>query len=225
MNWEESKALTPLKRDFLKAFFDRGQPFFLTGGSALGIFYLQHRLSYDLDLFTTDEHIDWHVLDNETRSIAGAIGAQCETITAAPTFRRYDLTRGAEREIVDFVVEMVPQIDPEKERFDNLRVDTLREIMANKICTVIGRCEMKDLIDLFFLHRHGFDVRDHIAEANLKEGGLDPAMMSFILSQVVIDRVPDYLIAPLDLEDLRSFVRGLQIELAELAYPQVGENL
>lgn len=39
MNWEESKALTPLKRDFLKAFFDRSQAFFLTGGSALGIFY------------------------------------------------------------------------------------------------------------------------------------------------------------------------------------------
>ena len=54
MNWEESKALTPLKRDFLKGFFDRGQSFFLTGGSALGIFYLQHRLSYDLDLVGRD---------------------------------------------------------------------------------------------------------------------------------------------------------------------------
>lgn len=91
MNWEESKALTSLKRDFLKGFFDRGQPFFLTGGSALGIFYLQHRLSYDLDLFTTDKRLDWRVLDNETRSIAGAIGAKCETITAVPSFRRYEL--------------------------------------------------------------------------------------------------------------------------------------
>ena len=43
MNWEKSKALTPLKRDFLKAFFEREHRFFLTGGSALGIFYLQHR--------------------------------------------------------------------------------------------------------------------------------------------------------------------------------------
>ena len=55
MNWEESKALTALKRDFLIAFFDRSQAFFLTGGSALGVFYLQHRRSYDLDFFTTEE--------------------------------------------------------------------------------------------------------------------------------------------------------------------------
>ncbi len=49
MNWEKSKALTTLKRDFLCAFFARNNSFFLTGGSALGIFYLQHRYSYDLD--------------------------------------------------------------------------------------------------------------------------------------------------------------------------------
>jgi hypothetical protein len=69
MNREESRALTALKKDFLKAFFDRNQAFFLTGGSALGVFYLQHRLSYDLDFFTTDERIEWHLLDNEVRSI------------------------------------------------------------------------------------------------------------------------------------------------------------
>ncbi|HET6384324.1 MAG TPA: hypothetical protein VFJ58_13100 [Armatimonadota bacterium] len=50
-------------------------------------------------------------------------------------------------------------------------------------------------------------------------------MMSFIPSQVVIDLVPDYMIAPLDLEELRSFVRGLQSELAEFAHPQAGQNL
>ena len=73
MNWEESNALTALKKDFLKAFFDRSQDFFLSGGSALGIFYLQHRRSYDLDFFTTDEHTEWHLLDNEVRSISSAI--------------------------------------------------------------------------------------------------------------------------------------------------------
>jgi hypothetical protein len=53
MNWDESKACTPIKRDFLRAWFEVDQRFFLTGGSALGLFYLHHRISYDLDLFTT----------------------------------------------------------------------------------------------------------------------------------------------------------------------------
>jgi hypothetical protein len=219
MNWEESKALTALKKDFLKAFFERSQAFFLSGGSALGIFYLQHRLSYDLDFFTTDERTEWHLLDNEVRSVSGAIGAQCQAITTAPTFRRYQLNRNTERELLDFVVEMVPQIDADKAQFGKLRVDTLREITANKICTLIGRCELKDLVDLFFLNKRGFKVRDHFATAHQKEGGLDPAMISFILSRTTIDKVPDYVIEPLTLGELQTFVRELQREMALLAYP------
>ena len=220
MNWEESRALTALKKDFLKAFFDRNQAFFLTGGSALGVFYLQHRLSYDLDFFSTDERIEWHLLDNEVRSISGAIGAICEAITTAPTFRRYELKRKSEREILDFVIEMTPQIDVQKEHFGRLRVDTLREITVNKICTLVGRCEIKDLVDLFFLGKRGYAVRDHLAEARRKEGGLDPAMLSFILARTIVDKVPDYVLEPIDLEELRTFVRNLQREFAELAYPQ-----
>ncbi len=223
MNWEESKALTTLKRDFLKAFFERSQAFFLTGGSALGVFYLQHRLSYDLDFFTTDERIEWHLLDNDVRSISGAIGAECEAITAAPAFRRYALKRGAVREILDFVVEMSPQIDAEKERFGKVRVDTLREIAVNKICTLVGRCELKDLVDLFFLSKRGFLVREHLDEARRKEGGLDPAMLSFILARTTVDQVPDYVLEALDLDDLRNFVRNLQREFAELAYPDTAD--
>lgn len=55
MNWEDSNACTPLKRDFLRLWFAEEQRFFLTGGSALALFYLDHRRSYDLDLFTSDE--------------------------------------------------------------------------------------------------------------------------------------------------------------------------
>jgi hypothetical protein len=55
MNWEDSKACTPLKRDVLNAWFAKDSRYFLTGGSALGLFYLHHRKSYDLDLFTTVE--------------------------------------------------------------------------------------------------------------------------------------------------------------------------
>jgi hypothetical protein len=80
--------------------------------------------------------------------------------------------------------------------------------------------ESKDLVDLFFLSKRGFTVRDHFETARQKEGGLDPAMSSFILARTSIDKVPDYVLEPLDLEELRSFVRHLQFELAELAYPQ-----
>jgi len=219
MSWEESRALTPLKREFLKAFFERSDAFFLTGGSALGVFYLQHRLSFDLDFFTTDGNLNWHVLDNEVHAIARSMATGCASVTTSPSFRRYELTRAAEREILDFVIEYAPQVDSQKERIGKLRVDTLREIMVNKICTLIGRCEVKDVVDLYFLEKRGFRVADHFETAKQKEGGLDPAMLSFILARMPIERVPDYVLEPLEIEDLRAFVDSLRQLFADMAYP------
>lgn len=50
-----SKILTALQSNFLREFFDRTQEFYLTGGTALSAFYLQHRLSEDLDFFTNND--------------------------------------------------------------------------------------------------------------------------------------------------------------------------
>ena len=44
-----------LQRQVLHEFFAREQGFFLTGGGALAGFYLHHRETEDLDLFTVDE--------------------------------------------------------------------------------------------------------------------------------------------------------------------------
>ncbi len=83
MNWESSEVITPLKRDFLRAFYDSGQRFFLTDGSAVGIFYLQHRLSFDLDFFTTERSLDLHRLENDVRAVARRIAAGLR-ITPSP---------------------------------------------------------------------------------------------------------------------------------------------
>lgn len=50
--------LTLLQRDILDAFFQRENRFFLTGGAALSGFYLGHRETHDLDLFTLVDALD-----------------------------------------------------------------------------------------------------------------------------------------------------------------------
>lgn len=127
MSWEDSKACTLLKRDFLRAWFAREERFFLTCGSALGLFYLDHRRSYDLDLFTSHE-VDGKEVQNLVQRVAAQIEAECASFRTAPDFHRFRLTRREEREIVDVVVDRAPQLDPEKASFDGIRVDTLREI-------------------------------------------------------------------------------------------------
>ncbi|MGD2091931.1 MAG: nucleotidyl transferase AbiEii/AbiGii toxin family protein [Candidatus Aminicenantes bacterium] len=218
MNWEKSKSLTPLKHDFLIAFFKKCQDFFLTGGSALGVFYLDHRFSYDLDLFTGKD-IDWHYLERLFITVAEEINAEYTSITKAPFFHRYELTRGQYREIIDFVIDKVPQVDKEKNKFDMVNVDTLLEIGINKICTLLSRTEVKDLIDLYFLVKGGFDIKENIDKARLKDGGVEPAIISWLLSQFNISKLPDYMIKQVSVGELEKFISDLKILMAEISFP------
>jgi len=102
---------------------------------------------------------------------------------------------------------------------DDVRVDTLREIMVNKVTTLISRCELKDIVDLYFLEKDGFRVERHFEEAQRKDGGLDPAMVSLLLDSVKLTELPDYMIKPLTLAELQAFVDDLKRRMALMAYP------
>jgi len=184
----------------------------------LGLFYLEHRMSYELNFFTT-EHPEWMEVHGVIRLCASGIRAQLEILRDAPTFRRYQLCRDNEHEILDFVLSVENQLDPIKESFGSVRVDTVREILTNKITTLISRCEVKDLIDLYFLEKQGFRIEEHMNAAKLKDGGLDPGIISKILRRIRIDEAPVYLIKPLDLEALRAYVEQLRLRMAEMALP------
>ena len=218
MNWEESRACTPLKRDFLRAWFSRDQRFFLTGGSALGMFYLDHRRSYDLDLFT-DKDVDAKEAQNLALHVASEIGAECEAVRTAPDFHRFRITRGDERELVDVVVDRAPQLDSEKRAFGDVRVDTLREIIANKLTTLISRTELKDLVDLYFLNREGHDIIAAVFDAQKKDGGWDPAVVAMLLEGLAIDEIPEWMIKDIAPADLRDFANDLRLTIAQLALP------
>ncbi len=83
----------------------------------MGLFYLDHRRSYDLDLFTSED-VDGREIQNLVQRIADQIGAECSAIRTTPDFHRFKLTRAEEREIIDAVVDRAPQLDVEKANFD-----------------------------------------------------------------------------------------------------------
>ena len=219
MNWEDSKACTPLKRDFLRAWFAQEQRFFLTGGSALGLFYLDHRRSYDLDLFTAEE-VEGKEVQNLVQRTAADIGAECAAVRTAPDFHRFRLTRGDEREIIDVVVDRAPQLDTQKASFGSIQVDTLREILANKLTTLLSRAELKDVVDLYFLEQAGQDLLAAIPDAQAKDGGWEPAVVSMLLAGLHVREVPAWMIKELAPEDLEAFLGRLRLALAKLALPE-----
>jgi hypothetical protein len=211
--------LSPLQWDFLSFFFQGAQPFFLTGGTALSAFYLQHRYSEDLDLFTLDsdafDRVPLYVADTAAR-----LNATVASLQTAPQFHRYRLSRNEEAVIVDFVKEVVPQISEVKNKFDGIVVDTLDDIAANKICTVVSRAEIKDYIDLYFLARAGYPLENSIQPAQQKDAGVSQAMVAFLLSEFRLSKVPDFMIVPISLEQVQEYFQSLARKLAVESFPR-----
>ena len=177
--------LTSLQRDLLGAFFAREQRLFLTGGAALAGFYFGHRETEDLDLFGPPG-LDLQAVGRSLDAAVVACGASARAVETHPDFRRVLATRGDEQCIVDIAVDRAPMLEPTKATFGSIRVDTLREIAANKVCTLLGRAEIKDLVDLEQILGAGVDLADALRDAATKDASVDPATLAWLLDQITI---------------------------------------
>lgn len=208
--------LTRLQAEVLEAFFRRERRFFLTGGGALVGYHLGHRETHDLDLFTLAPAIDDGV--RALREAATELGASWQEIRTAPEFRRLLLARGNESVIVDLVLEHAPQVRPDKLVHGEVRVDPAEEIFANKLCALLGRSEIRDLVDLRALEALGLSLAEGLAAGHRKDGGLTPGQLAWVLSQIAIgDEAP--LPGGVSPADLRDYLRGLIDRLVRAAHP------
>lgn len=211
-----SHKLSALQQDFLRAFFAREPRFFLTGGAALVGFHLGHRETQDLDLFTLEDALDAGAA--LAAEIARQWGASLESIQTYPDFRRLLLRRDDEAIVIDLVRERVAQLIPDKPIVNSIRVDPPAEIMANKLCTLLSRSEVRDLVDVRALEMAGYQIEDALPAAAAKDTGLTPAQLSWVLSQIELgnDLVPP---GGVSVEELRQYLADLIARLTRLAFP------
>jgi len=182
---EYTRWLTSLQAYFLARFFGTsvGPQFFLTGGTALAAFYLHHRVSIDLDLFTLD---DLALREAEILVPQLADVLQCRIGRARRTehFAQFLLeAEGAGPLQIDLVRDVGPQYGVHLE-IDDIVVDSVENIGANKLTAILGRTEAKDFVDLYFILRAGYDFGDLLEKAREKDLGLQPFYMAGALLQV-----------------------------------------
>ena len=141
-----------------------------------------------------------------------------ERLRTSTDFRRFLLTRGSESLVVDLVRELAPQIDEEKIEIRGIRIDSTREIMTNKLCTLLSRAELRDLVDVRALEDEGLSVEEHLPLAAEKDAGLTAGQLAWVLSQIEIgdDASPPGGVSAIE---LRSFVEDLIRRLTAMAYP------
>jgi hypothetical protein len=124
--------------------------------------------------------------------------------------------RGEESVIVDLVHDPTPQAP--KLRTSKVRIDSPEEILTNKLCALLSRAEIRDLVDVCELERAGHSVLGALPLAMRKDGGLTPAQLGWVLSKITIGedaRIPGRL-AP---AELREWLDDLPSRLAGLSLP------
>lgn len=213
-------CLSRLQREVLHEFCAREPAFYLTGGGALAGFHLGHRTTDDLDLFTEDPAAferARYVLE----AVADAVGARLETRQDAPLFRRCVLSRPGEGLVVDLVCDRASGPASARPRVDGVPVERPEELLANKLTTIVGRGEERDLVDLYFLDRAGYRLEQGLDAALAKDGGCTPATLAWILSELTI---PDGLRLPggVGADELRAFVADAIRRLRRAALPPEG---
>jgi hypothetical protein len=197
-------SLTPLQAAFLTRFFatDVGPLFFLTGGTALAAYYLHHRLSVDLDLFTLDD-----------------LALREAAVLVPEHFRQFlfEPENGPSLQI-DLVRDFGPQYGQHK-RYDAIIVDSIENIGANKLTAILGRTEPKDFVDLYFLLQAGCSFNDLLEKAQEKDLGLQPFFLAGALRQVLHFQHLPSTTPPLALSELKAFIIALSDQLLDRLQP------
>ncbi len=176
--------LTALQARVLELLADADGDWTLTGGGALVGVYFGHRTTRDLDLFL---HGRTKLGDEERicRERLEAAGLDVRVLQRSAAFLRLQVRDGAEDVLVDIVAEPVPFAEaPREVRFGAgvLRVDTTREILANKLGALIQRSELRDLVDLEVLLENGGDLGQGLRDASRKDGGFSPLTAGWALA-------------------------------------------
>lgn len=143
--------LTPLQKDVL-TFFGKdafGKNFYWTGGTALAYLYLQHRLSVDLDFFSDDLYADGQYLEFINR-LKKEVNAKKIEMTLQHNRRLYLIERNDENIKIELVFFPFPAVEKRQTLPEFiLAVESLTDIMVNKILSTYQRNEPKDVFDLY----------------------------------------------------------------------------
>ena len=94
--------------------------------------------------------------------------------------------------------------------------------MANKLCTLLSRSEIRDLVDVQALEKAGFSLDNALKVAAKKDTGLSPAQLAWVLNQIKFGDAAQ-LPSGISVAELRDYLGNLINRLKKIAFP-VNEN-
>lgn len=214
-----TEILTPLQTSLLERFSREPilRDFYLTGGTALSAFYLEHRYSEDLDFFT-------EVPQGVSRIIPLIEKIASEMNLKIVQGRRFEtlfectlLTPTDEKVELDFALDMPGRLAPiYSGRALGMNLDNELDIASNKLSALYERSESKDFVDIYFLTRKLFPLEELLKKARQKYRHLDDyglAMAFFKMRGV--EKLPR-MIKTLEIEELKRYFLDKASQLTDL---------
>jgi len=202
---DDNRILTANQADFLLEFAgsELKDVFRITGGTALSAFFLEHRLSEDLDFFSS-EKISIHICEQFLS------GLRCGSVFSAT--RKFDrnifLLKHKDGAMlkVEFTYYPLRNIEAVWD-LHGLRVDRFLDIVVNKLCAIADRVEAKDYLDVYWaLEKSDYSLEELMvfAEKKCEIKGINHILKNRLLQiPEGIDLLP--LLVDIKPQEVRSF--------------------
>lgn len=213
------KGLKTLIEDFFA--IANWEGLYLTGGTCLAEYYFGHRISVDVDLFTKEEHLfqDAKRVFADPRAFPHGTIVEIRTTPYISQYN-YQPRDSSEPIKVDVVLDEPPRI-ASPIQVERVWVDSLEDILANKMGCLVSRNEVKDYLDLFYLIPTSHLTMKEIIDLGLiKEGGLDPLILANQMEFIFhAPQPPVEFLGKTNWQELLLFFKKVQKECLELIRP------
>ncbi len=177
--------------------------FYLTGGTALAAYYFQHRFSEDLDFFSFKEP-DKFFLHGFTEKLKNLLKADSVRFERLYDRNQFFFRFGQEELKVEFAKYPFIQLGEPAVK-DGIKVDSLKDIAANKLMAMLDRFDPKDFVDLFYLLRK-FKINDVRKDVEKKFGiVVGDIFLGGELAKVRRIAALPKMFKPLTVEELKEF--------------------
>lgn len=200
---KDYKKLYSIQDTFLIWWSTCQTPFYLTGGTALGRFFINHRYSEDLDFFVNAHPDFMQILESLRKPLIERFNINIADTLITDDFARFFITIDNQRLKIDFVND-VAQYSGKPINYKYGLIDNPLNILTNKLGAIVGRDEPKDYFDILQLAIHySFNWKEVFLMAKDKML-LNELVVSELLSNFPVDsfRFVDWLINPIKKEIL-----------------------
>jgi predicted nucleotidyltransferase component of viral defense system len=217
------EILTPLQKSFLQSFFKTyvGGKFFLGAGTALTAFYLQHRLSEDIDLFTLDQDLGFDGVDAEVFKIGRSLNLEMEHHISTPTFLQFIFETSQGETLKVDVTREIPVHFGEIKKIEGISVDSLENITVSKLLSIYGRFDGKDFVDFYLLTKEkSFDFDEVLKKVKEKYPGLNELYLAGNMADVELLPALPKMLRPFDKKGFVGFFKDLSQNLFQQLNPE-----